>query len=223
MFGLRDEMSGWQGDCRECNIHWYRGQLVSVSRNTSVENLWGVGEHATVIIFRFAGLDLTFLFSRVSLERKLIILKAPLTVRLGPYDEYFYNRAVVGVRYHPFTLLDDTGLTSPSLHRDLADDLPVRRCLSLLDVVVIFLIPKDSSSVSACAHIRRVTKGDYVYEPGWSTYVFQGRRWMWNFETQEWFFVDCPRLWKVYRWRNRYWWLNGKRWFWEPPAELPSI
>ena len=223
MFGLGDPMSGWQGDCGACNIRWYRGQLVSVSRNTFVGNLWGAGEQATVLIFRFAGLDLTFLVSKVSLARKLNFLKASLTVRLGPDDEYFWNAAVVGVKYHPFTLLDDTELRSPSLRRDIAEQRAVRRCLSLLDVVVIFLIPKDSSNVSASAHIRRATKQDYVLETGWSTYVYEGRQWMWNCETEEWFFVDAPGSWTSYVWKKRYWWLNGKRWFWERPAELRSI
>ena len=216
MFGLRDVMSGWEGDCRACNLRWYRGQLLSVSRDTSVRNLWGAGQQATALILRFAGLDLIFLVSRVSFQRKLHLLKAPLTCALDSDDEYFDDDAVA-VKFHPFTLLDDTYVKSSALLRDFADELKERN-LSLLDVVVTYLMPRVSS-LNGGAHIHRVTKQDYVFEPCWGKYVSEGRYWMWNCETEEWFFVDAPGPWIVYRWKKRYWWLNGKRWFWERPGE----
>ena len=218
-----DLMSDWQGDCDACNIRWYRGQLLSVSRDISFGNLWGADEQVTALILRFAGLDLHFLVSCVSFTRKLDLLKAPLTYLIGLDDKPHSYSVVLGVRYHALTYLDDIELHSLSLRRDLRREFGVRRWLSLLDVVVTFLIPKDLSSGSAAAHIRRVTKQDYVLECGWSKYVFEGRQWMWNCETEEWFFVDAPGSWTAYFWKTRYWWLNGKRWFWEPPAELPSI
>ena len=109
LFGFGDSMSGWKGDCGMCNIRWYRGQLACVSRNTFVGNLWGAGEQATVLIFRFAGLDLKFFILRVSFERRASLLKGVLTSSRDSEHRYF-GRAVAAGKYHPLTLLDVIGV-----------------------------------------------------------------------------------------------------------------
>ena len=96
LFGCRDPDSGWFGDCSECNIRWYRGQLSCVSRETkqmaSGKNLWNFGVLATERIFRFAGLDVKFKRLGVVFTRKLRMLKSTLTNVVDSDDEFLMAR-----------------------------------------------------------------------------------------------------------------------------------
>ena len=215
LFGRRDLDSGWFGDCSECNIRWYRGQLSCVSRETkqmaSGKNLWNFGVLATERIFRFAGLDVKFKRLGVIFKRKLMMLKSTLTNVVDSDDEFFDGQEQA-LQIHPLTLLDDMAVNSPILEREILDGLPAYR-LSLLDIVATFLV--ELKHFSSDYHILRLSSQDYVFEPYWIKYVWEGREWLGNYRTGEFFYVDAPGPWIAYSYRHAVWWLNEKRWFWE--------
>lgn len=235
LFGDRDVVSRWMGDCRECNIRWYRDQIRYASRGMNrmiaEKNLWGLGSVTTALVFRYAGLDIKFERSGAIFDRQRQMLKSTLTNMVESDDEYM-DGPWEALRTHPLTFLDDCRLMSPSLEHELLRDLPRSR-LTVLDVIVMFLIKRPRRAVllpcpSQCAPcapsycdfqgctLTRVQSRDYVFEAPWMKYEWQGRHWMYNTMTEEGFFTDNPPFfWTAYRYGHAVWWLNGKRWFWE--------
>ena len=67
------------------------GQIICVSHEAkqmlSGKNLWKSGARATALIFRFAGLDLTFMRLGVSFRRELRMLKSTRTTWADSDDE----------------------------------------------------------------------------------------------------------------------------------------
>ena len=243
-FGGRDKSSGWMGDCRECNIRWYRGQIRAASHGTkrmvAAKRLWGFGLESTELVYRFAGLDIKFERRGLSFDRRRSIVKCTLTEDVVDQDrEDSDGEEEALLRLHPLTLLDRVALMNLSLKRELLRGLPwIRGDLSVLDVVAVFLInrrrPEDllscsSSSIPAVCTITRVQAQDYVFEDGWRMYQSWNiglsgpvwRNWMYNSLTEECFYTDsavCMGMgmcWEPYRYGHAVWWLNGKRWFWE--------
>ena len=88
LFGCRDLRSGWIGDCCECNMRWYHGQIACVRRGThdmvhtdrvAARNLWKIGLLGTSLVYRYAGLDIKFNRSGASFTRQRKMLKSNLT------------------------------------------------------------------------------------------------------------------------------------------------
>ena len=202
LFGARDVVSGWLGDCSECNIRWYRGQISCVSRETkqmvSGKNLWKSGARATALIFRFAGLDLKFKRLGVSFRRKLRMLKSTLTNVVDSDDEFF-DGDEKALQIHPLTFLNDIAVKSSILQRELLEGLPAFP-LSLLDIIATFLVKlKHLSITTSDCHILRISSQDYVFEPCWSKYVWEDREWMCNSRTGKFFYADAPGPWVMVR------------------------
>ena len=214
LFGSRDVDSGWEGDCGQCVIRWYRHQIRCVSRNylpaaVSIRSR----------IYRYAGLDLSFERLARSVHRKLEMWKSRLTNVVDSDDEYFYSDIVT---ICPLTLLDDVSV-NPRLETIYFRGLP-NRSRSLLDCVALFLLklPKTqhlgiplSDTVFEHCTITRLQEQDYVFEVGWSTYQWQGHEWMNNAVTTECFWKESAAPWTAYGYQDCVWWLNGTRWFWE--------
>jgi hypothetical protein len=218
LFGNRDILSGWVGECQECNIRWYRMQIRCACRGLLRDNLCHVGIQATALIYRFADLDIKFQRRGESLRRALKMRKSLLTNPVYSDDEYF-DGIEAAVHAHPMTLLDDTGL-APNLETQFFTDVPsIPR--SILDVVATFLIKSNAGS-DHCDHLAWLQSRDYNLETGWCNYEWQGRAWLHNAETGAWFYVDTMQQstagtsWQCYKYGIHYWWLRCKQWFWDP-------
>ena len=133
----------------------------------------------------------------------------------------FFDGDEKALQIRPLTFLDDIAVKSPILERELLEGLPAFP-LSLLDIIATFLVKlKNLSITTSDCHILRISSQDYVFEPCWSKYVWEGHEWMCNSRTGEFFYADAPGPWIAYRYRHAVWWLNEKRWFWERTA--PSL
>ena len=184
-----------------------------------IRNMWGFGRQATLSIFRYANLDRKLLRQMISAHRQHRMLKALMTTPFGSDDEYFDDVPASSIRVAPLTLLEDV---------DNGDQ-------SLLDVVISYLVkvpwleplsPFESSSEISehddqnCHVAKHVLQRDYTYEHCWCKYSYRGRPWLYNSETEEWFWVDDAGAWVQYRYmhaRSWYtWWLRGRRFFIEP-------
>ena len=192
------------------------------------QNLWGVGLEGTARIYRFSGLDIKWPRLGSSLSRKRGMLTSILTNCVDSDDEYFDDPGQ-GLLIYPLTRLHDQAL-SRTLERKFMHGLPMvdRRQMSVLDLVVMFFIPQpeieflslpiSDSVIDRYCTVTRVQREDYVLECDWRKYQCQGRYWMFNSVTEEWFYIDTSYPWTAYRYRHDVWWLNGKRWFWEVPG-----
>ena len=140
-------------------------------------------------------------------------------------DSDYFDSLESAVHRHPLTLLDDVRLESADREREVLRGLPSSPPgLSLLDVVATFVIehplpellafPVSESLVRDC-RIAGLQKLDYTLEVCWTMYEWQGREWLYNSVTEEWFYVDASWPWEAYMFHGSIWWLNGKRWFWE--------
>ena len=225
LFGARDPMSGWRGDCSVCNIRWYLGQIRCVSRTAMGpgENLLQTGAGPSRLIFLFARLDPKNQRRGVSYERKLKMLKSTLTKTLDSDDEFF-DGDEAALQISPLTCLDDTTVQSKRLQREIEAHLggqpvfPSGR-MSLLDVIAVYLVELSTSD----SHILRVCSQDYCFEPCWTKYVWEGREWLSNSRTGEFFHVDDPGNWIAYRYLKALWWTKGQRWFWERTDPAPVM
>jgi hypothetical protein len=224
LFGQIDILSGWIGECRECNIRWYRMQIRCACRGIFRDNFGQVGIRATALIYRYVGLDFKFQRRGVSLGRTLNMRKSLLTNTIMDSDDEFFDSAEAAVRLHPLTHLDDTQLR-PSLETQFFTQGPSSQARSILDVVAMFLI-KSPAVDDQCQNLAWLNSRDYTLETGWCKYEWQGREWLHNGETGEWFYIGTMQQstaiyrWKCYWYGKHYWWLRGSRWFWEPRTLL---
>ena len=220
IFGARDVVSGWEGDCRECNARWYLGQVSGASRMYArkvAEQNWFIdlrqtmgGIHSTRRIYRFAGFDLQYLRIKESRKRELLIYRDTLTNVIDSDDDFFVSTTDMALRMRPLEVLSHTNYRQSF-------------SVSLLDVVVrfikkppILLEGQTSDAAYANCTITRLQQDDYRLETsGWRKYQWQGREYIYNYTTKECFWKDRCAPWKAYRFRHAVWWLNGRRWFWE--------
>ena len=237
LFGARDVLSGWEGDCQECNGRWYFAQLTCTSRRTKemmcAMNFQSLGYQATFIFCRFAGFDFKWMRLANSTRRKVRLQKALLTAFVvDSHDEYFDNDEAA-VRRFPLTYLDDCPVENKQLSSALSagsiseyPSLPEYNIRpSLLDLVSSHLIeplcphaPVSDYAFQMCS-ITQLQANDYVLEQSWTKYSWQGFEWLHNFRTGECFWNNDARPWRAYRYKDAVWWLNGKRWFWEVNGE----
>ena len=217
IFGSRDVVSGWCGDCSECNVRWYRAdfnkQLRCASHQTrrtvSQENLFSVGAEGTSLIYRYLGLCPVFeRMGRISYHR-LRLLESTLTSTVDSDDDSF-------AQDQPLTRLSVVRLSS-GLERHLLRGLP-RRHLTVLDAISINLAQRPSGS--ECLTFQ---SQDYALETCWSMHQSQERYWMYNSITGEWFYTDAAAPWIAYRYQHAIWWLNGRRWFWGWSQDYASV
>ena len=189
-------------------------------------NFKDVGFQATLLICRFAGLDVKWMRLQRSQQRKVRLHKALLTAYVDSDDEYFDDDEEAALRKFPLTYLDDTGLNNVQLSSMLsAGCIATSGQASLLDLVISHL------AEPLCAHgfvsdyanqtcgITRLQANDYVLEKSWRQYSWRGSEWLHNFLTEEWFWKDDAGPWHQYRYKHAIWWLNGTRWFWEVEGE----
>ena len=220
LFGVRGLLTQWTGDCRECNIRWHRMRIRCACRGTFRDNFCQVGIRATARIYRYLGLDFKFEKRGVSLERTLEMRKSLLT-NLVDSDDEFFDSNEAAVRLHPLTLLDDFRLSPSSEKQFLSQTYLTRMRGSILDVVAMFLV-KGQAVDDQCQNLARLCSRDYTLETGWCKYEWQGREWLHNGETGEWFYIGTMQestaiySWKCYGYGKHHWWLQGSRWFWEP-------
>jgi hypothetical protein len=225
IFGAFDWQSGWENDCGDCIVRWYRGQVVGASRDlrnmVAATNLFGLGVIATTTVFLFAKLDVRFYRHIASLRRRIRMFTASLTNPVDSDGEYFEHiHSALPWLVFPLTCLRDITLQSRALQQELLREVPIFD-LSLLDAIALYLL--EIGSVSRKCVISYVQGRDYALEACWKKYISQGRYWMHNFVTEEWFYVDDPHPWKRYAYKSRLWWMHGSwsrttpsRWFWEP-------
>jgi hypothetical protein len=220
LFGERDILTGWTGECLECNIRWYRMQIRCACRGIFRDNFCQVGISATALIYRYLGLDFKFEKRGVSFRRTLQMRKSLLTNVLDTDDEFF-DSIEAAVRLHPLTLLEDTRLRPSSENQFFSQKSFRHMRRSILDVVAMFLV-KSPAVDDQCQNLARLRSRDYTLETGWCKYEWQGREWLHNGETGEWFYIGTMQestaiyRWKCYWYRKHHWWLQGSRWFWEP-------
>ena len=187
------------------------------------ENLLNAGAGPSRLIFLFAGLDPKLQRRGVSNERHLKMLKSTFTYEVDSEDEFF-DGDEAALRISPLNCLADKILQSERLQREIEAHLggqpvfPYGR-MSLLDVIAMYLVKLSTSD----GHLLRVCKQDYVFEPCWTKYVWEGREWLSNSRTGEFFHVHDPGLWIAYRYRKAVWWTKGKRWFWERTEPAPVM
>ena len=223
IFGDIDAQNGWRDDCGECIVRWYRAQVVSASRDirnmVAARNIFGLGLIATRTVFLFADLDVRSYRHSASIRRRMCMLTASLTSVVDSDDEYLEDE-VLALRRFPLTLLDDILLRSQALQQELLREVHAFE-LSLLDAIALYLI--ETRSLSRKCVISYVQGQDYALESCWKKYVWQGRYWLHNLMTEEWFYVDDPQSWKMYAYKSRLWWMHcswsrttPSRWFWEP-------
>ena len=216
IFGSRDIVSGWLGDCRECNSRWYRHQLRCVSRGfqhmVAARNFWKLGAAATLTISRCVEFDLNWSRAVESWHRKVIMLKEVLTNVVDSDDEF--DSEEMAVQTYPLTGLATICPCSKTLLRELRRSSPFRE-VSILDVVVSYLMGQPNLDHLTHDAIATIQHHDYVLEHEWEKYQWNNREWFYNFTTEEGFWKDEPAPWTAYRYRNNVWWLNGRRWFWE--------
>ena len=162
LFGLRDHGSGWEGDCAECNIRWYKGQVMSTCRHLRTmllsNSLFGLEGFPTQQVQQFANLDLDFYRRGVDFKRQVRVLTETFTNVVDSDDEYFDSCAVALAKF-PLSLLSEIPLGSSAYACSLLKGLPCMR-LSLLHVIATFLLPPPRRrGAGRTAHVQ---SHDYV-------------------------------------------------------------
>ena len=226
LFGLRDHGSGWEGDCAECNIRWYKGQVMSTCRHLRTmllsNSLFGLEGFPTQQVQQFANLDLDFYRRGVDFKRQVRVLTETFTNVVDSDDEYFDSCAVALAKF-PLSLLSEIPLGSSAYACSLLKGLPCMR-LSLLHVIATFLLPPPRRrGAGRTAHVQ---SHDYV-QTVWRKIRHNGKQWLENVDTGEFFCMDAPQtVWQRYVYRGRFWLVERTvchqrgipvRWFWEPP------
>ena len=225
LFGLRDTLSGWCGDCKECNIRWYASQIRCASFGmhtgfiSALPVSYSLGGSVSLLICRFAGLDLRWARVGMSWRREKTLIKETLTNMVDSDDEYF-DSLEAATRTYPLTLLGDMRLSCPKICRQLNYGLPFDT-LTVLDVVISFLFVQPcweqpvSHYDSLHCSIVRVQARDYVLEHDWKKYISERLEWFYKKSTGEKFCKENSAEWRAYRYRYAVWWSKGRRWFWE--------
>ena len=224
LFGDRDTETGWIGWCSVCNADWraheIEGRCRCCSRGCNIASpaLCGMGvyiPHDVAIQIN----SYLFVESRIlhqvtmRTHRRALQLLEWTSARLDWYladdssEELEPEASLPGIRHvclrrHP-----------GSFERSCFHDLDRRR--TLLDAIYTYLTPS-----------KEITHEQQLH--GWDMFLWQGRFWLWQNSTEEWFFIDKPPS----CWRRYYcfaafprtastivcWWHNAslRRWFVEP-------
>ena len=144
IFGLRDIVTGWEGDCSECNIRWNRRQVAAVCRTMSTNmkhgSFSGAGLRTSGIIFAFANLDAKLHRRKCLYKHRINMCKTMLTTAIDSDDEYFESNGHA-LTVYPLTLLDDMSLRGETLRCD-AVQFVNSDSSSVLDLVATFICPR---------------------------------------------------------------------------------
>ena len=218
LFGNRDVETGWYGWCLICNADWHHHNVVSsiccCSRACSVASPAVCGLRFSVVLAIQISMYLypesaETIRIRTMRKRKCRMQLLEWTVAWylldGLSDEYAQDSPLEALRHHY--------LCSRYHNLDHAR--------TLLEYVYTFVSPSLKIYLRSDYHTQQE-------EFSWELYHAYGRLWLWNNDTELWFFVDQPpRNWQRYCWfvgfprtarSLKCWWYNvdSGHWFWEP-------
>ena len=236
IFGFVDKETGWRGDCSECNIRWYRAQIMNSSRSMRAalraEVMFGLNEDASRVVLQFSNLDRSFHRRGLDFERQLGMASTLLTPAFstGILVTDGFPRFRFDYCYRPLSLLADAELCE-GYKRVLLRGKPRRDYVNVLEAVAAFLVQPRMEHPKG--RVAVVQSRDYVRTEWYRSYnPDTGETELVNCSTEEVLDIDTLMCdWTRYEYKGRSWWLEKTRilfpwdrypqllparWFWAP-------
>ena len=261
LFGTEDLETGWMGWCHVCNEHWRMHSVISSSRCCSIKSNLACSLLGGVTCISRRDVQekiLSFIFIEPTIVLHIIMQRHVRNLRLLEWTSTRLDWYVADeiMRRHVRNMRTNERMSnrlrshlakkrialeqrlvlqsfrhvlvlSPSFERQCFNTagIDVRRWddhPSLLHAILSYLMPYD---------LRRLSSSEHTVEHGWHLFRYQTIHWLWNQESEEWFYIDTPTHgWVRYKWfiawprtakTMRIWWHNAKRrrWFVEPNSE----